>query len=192
MSKSKKKTNKNNKLPAIKKKMGRPSKYMPDLFPNMAKELVSMWGVNDKKLAKLFKVTESTITDWKNKHKDFSTSLKEGKEDFDSLVMEDTCLRRAMGYDYTETTVSDTPKGRTVTTMTKHMPPDPTSFIFWLKNRNPDRWGDVWRKNLNDDNKPPQGNTYINILGELSIEQLERIRGIVGGEVPAIVKDTNT
>jgi hypothetical protein len=26
---------------------------------------------------------------------------------------------------------------------TEHCPPDPTSCIFWLKNRDPDRWRDV-------------------------------------------------
>jgi hypothetical protein len=25
----------------------------------------------------------------------------------------------------------------------EHMPPDPTSMIFWLKNRDPERWRDV-------------------------------------------------
>ena len=30
----------------------------------------------------------------------------------------------------------------TETDITKHYPPDPTSMIFWLKNRRPDRWRD--------------------------------------------------
>ena len=27
----------------------------------------------------------------------------------------------------------------------EHMPPDPTSMIFWLKNRDPARWRDAWQ-----------------------------------------------
>jgi hypothetical protein len=27
----------------------------------------------------------------------------------------------------------------------EHMPPDSTSMIFWLKNRDPERWRDAWQ-----------------------------------------------
>ncbi len=61
--------------------------------------------------------------------------------DWDTKV-ENALLRRAVGYEYTETRVEESDKGSKVTEITKHMPPDTKAAIFWLKNRQPGRWSD--------------------------------------------------
>jgi hypothetical protein len=107
-------------------------------------------GFIDRELADFFKVKESTITRWKDKYPDFCTSLKRGKDEFDTGKVENTLLRRALGYQYTEKTQTlskpDPETGETklitVKQVTKEVVPDTTAIIFWLKNRQPDRWRD--------------------------------------------------
>ena len=62
------------------------------------------------------------------------------------IEVENALLKRALGYDYTEERVERSHEGgkksiKTVQTV-KHIPPDTTAQIFWLKNRRPDRWRD--------------------------------------------------
>ncbi len=90
-------------------------------------------------------ITTSTLYDWKNKYSEFSEALKRGKEVVD-IEVENALLKRALGYDYTEERVERSQDGgkksiKTVQTV-KHIPPDTTAQIFWLKNRRPDRWRD--------------------------------------------------
>ena len=59
------------------------------------------------------------------------------------IQVENALLKRALGYDYTEEKVEVSEKdGRKVTQTVKHVAPDTTAQIFWLKNRRPDRWRD--------------------------------------------------
>lgn len=60
-------------------------------------------------------------------------------------AVEAALYRRACGYQYEETTVEDkvTKTGEIVTvhkTVKRDIPPDPTSAMFWLTNRRPERW----------------------------------------------------
>lgn len=84
------------------------------------------------------------MTDWKSRFSAFSAALKKGKAPVD-LEVENALLKRALGYDYEETVteVYDDQNGvqrKHVRRIKKHMPSDPASMFFWLKNRRPDRW----------------------------------------------------
>ena len=115
-------------------------------------------GYTDKNLAIHFKVSETTINRWKNEFCEFCESLKKGKDDFDSRVVEQALLKRAVGYGYVETTrelqaengeYTDEESEISIQTLVvtkkvnKHMAPDVTAQIFWLKNRKPQRWSDM-------------------------------------------------
>lgn len=102
-------------------------------------------GLTDEQIAARIGITTSTLYDWKNKYSEFSEALKRGKEVVD-IEVENALLKRALGYDYTEERVERSQDGgkksiKTVQTV-KHIPPDTTAQIFWLKNRMPDRWRD--------------------------------------------------
>lgn len=57
--------------------------------------------------------------------------------------MEQALIRRAVGYDYTETRREWNEKtGEKVTEQSHHMAPDLRALMFWLKNRCPQRWRD--------------------------------------------------
>lgn len=107
--------------------------------------LLEAWarnGLTDEQIAKNMGISCSTLYDWKNKYSDISESLKRGKEVVDVLV-ENALFKRALGYEYKEVTKE---YGVTTKVVTKHMAPDTTAQIFWLKNRRPDLWRD--RKNI--------------------------------------------
>lgn len=99
-------------------------------------------GLTDEQLAAKIGITATTLYDWKNKYPVISEALKRGKEVVD-VEVENALLKRAMGYEYTETRTETTEDGMTKTVVTKRaMPPDTTAQIFWLKNRRPAVWRD--------------------------------------------------
>lgn len=99
-------------------------------------------GLTDEQLAAKIGITATTLYDWKNKYSVISEALKRGKEVVD-VEVENALLKRAMGYEYTETRTETADDGTVKTiVMQKTMPPDTTAQIFWLKNRRPAVWRD--------------------------------------------------
>ena len=99
------------------------------------------FGFIDTQLAELFGVDESTITRWKQASPELMHALKEGKGIADARVVR-SLYERATGYEHQEMHISNHQGVITETEITKHYPPDPTAMIFWLKNRQPDKWRD--------------------------------------------------
>lgn len=99
-------------------------------------------GLTDEQIAKNIGISRETLNQWKNKFSDISDTLKRGKEIIDRQV-ENALLKRALGYDYEE--VSEKYENGFLTekkVTKKHVVPDTTAQIFWLKNRKPDEWRD--------------------------------------------------
>jgi len=104
-------------------KGGRPSSYKDD-YARQAKEL-SILGLTDDEMARVFDVSKQTLNTWKQKYPEFLDSLKEGKPLADARVA-NALYNKALGYEKND----------------KHYPPDTTACIFWLKNRQPEKWRD--------------------------------------------------
>lgn len=118
---------------------GRPSKYNPK-FNEQAFKLCLL-GATDKELADFFEVSESTLNLWKKDNPKFSESLKDGKSQADAIIAS-KLFHRATGYQHEDTDIKMY-EGKIITTsITKHYPPDTTACIFWLKNRQPEKWRD--------------------------------------------------
>mgnify|MGYP005799042131 CR=1 FL=1 len=105
-------------------------------------------GLTDEQIAANIGISRSTLNAWKDRYSDISDTLKKGKEVVDREV-ENALLKRALGYEYTETireAVKDPDSGtiemRVTKEVTKQIIPDTTAQIFWLKNRKPDKWRD--------------------------------------------------
>ena len=108
-------------------------------------------GLTDEKIADKIGIKRQTLYDWKKKYSVFSDTLKRGKEIIDRQV-ENSLLKRALGYEYDEVTTTTFPDGKEETKrVTKHVLPDTTAQIFWLKNRKPDEWRDKKDVNLSGD-----------------------------------------
>ncbi|HBF2202991.1 TPA: transposase [Clostridioides difficile] len=95
-------------------------------------------GLIDEQIASKMNIAPSTLYDWKKKYSEISESLKKGKEVIDRQV-ENALLKRALGYEYDEITYEE---GQETKRVTKHVVPDTTAQIFWLKNRKPAEWRD--------------------------------------------------
>lgn len=121
---------------------GRPTKYN-QLWEKHQSKLAKLYsaGLTDKEIAALLEITEQTINNWKIKHPEFFEALNNWKNIADGKV-ERSLYERAIGYSHPDVHISNYQGNITVTDITKHYPPDPTSMIFWLKNRQPERWKD--------------------------------------------------
>ena len=109
-------------------------------------------GLTEEQIAHNMGIGLTTLKCWKDKFPSILTAIKKGKAPVD-IEVENALLKRAMGYNYDEVIKELIPTGRIgddgkpiykqhVKTITKHMPPDTTAQIFWLKNRRPGRWRD--------------------------------------------------
>jgi transposase-like protein len=103
-------------------------------------------GLTDEQIAQNIGINRATLYDWIKRYDNIANAIKKGKEPVD-IQVENALLRRALGYDYEETIteIEDLGNNKTkkhVRRVTKHVPPDTTAQIFWLKNRKPKQWRD--------------------------------------------------
>lgn len=120
---------------------GRPSKY-EKAFATTAEKLCRL-GATDIEVADFLGVDVRTVYRWKGEHEEFCQALKAGKEEADARV-ERSLYARAVGYEHDAVKIF-MPAGASAPVYApfrEHVPPDPTSGIFWLKNRRPDLWRD--------------------------------------------------
>lgn len=158
--------------PGAKNLGGRPNKYMqlidkPMSAPEIAYKLCAVTGAGDEQIAAFFGTTPLSIWNWGRQFPVFLKAIIEGRDAFDSKVVERKgLLRRALGYDLIEETRERYPvyeydphptdpkktirvqtgfsKELILTkTTTKHLPPDVTACLAWLNNRQKDRWTPV-------------------------------------------------
>ncbi len=150
---------------------GQPSPYL-DTYPELAYQQC-LCGATDVDLAEFFEISEATLYLWKKTHPEFSESIKRGKQYADGKVANAMYLR-AIGYSHPEEKIFCDKGSITRAKTTKHYPPDATSGIFWLKNRQRDKWHD----NGDDPPQPPN----INILAIL-IERAEQATRLLPSEL---------
>ncbi len=118
---------------------GYPSKYNPDLNETVTN--YCLLGCTDLELAKFLGISEKTFYTWKNKHKEFSQAIQDGKEIADANVGK-ALYQRAVGYSHDEEKIFNY-EGAIVTHDTiKHYPPEVKACIHWLKNRQKAKWRD--------------------------------------------------
>lgn len=155
------------KKPEEKKQVGRKSAFKSEFIELAFK--YALLGATDVEMAGFFSVSERTFNTWKKYYPEFLQSIKRGKTVADANVAS-KLYSRAIGYDYNELHIEK--KGRKVVsrkTQNKHMAPETTAQIFWLKNRQPDKWRDRF------DNKITGDITLKSELDKLSEEELMRI-----------------
>lgn len=144
--------------------MANKTKYDPKITPTIILWM-SRSGLVDSEMAKELKISRKTLHNWKKKYPEVKQALRAGKNWFDASV-EQKLFQRAVGYKSTEVTITykylykkksedgspilDPETGKHMkqitgeTHNTRDIPPDNTSIIFWLKNRQPEKWNDVY------------------------------------------------
>jgi hypothetical protein len=82
--------------------------------------MIGAWardGATDEELAKLMKISRSTLSEWKKRYEDIKTVLEDGKEVVD-IKVENALLKNALAGDF-------------------------KAQKYWLNNRKPHLWKDV-------------------------------------------------
>ena len=149
--------------------MGRKSAYKEEY--NQLAENYALLGATDKEMADLFSVTERTFNKWKKDYPEFLQSLKKGKNIADANVAS-RLYNRAIGYSCKATKFA-TSEGRITDSKEyiEHYPPDTTAAIFWLKNRQTEKWRDKKEVDAN-----------VNLGDELEGLSDEQLQAIIDGK----------
>ena len=130
-------------------KRGRPTDYRPE-YAEQAERLCRLLGATDKDLAEFFGKSEQTINAWKKTQPEFLEALKRGKMLSDANVA-DKLYQRAMGYSHDAVKIMVVGGEVQQVPYIEHYPPDTTACIFWLKNRQREKWRDKPEDNQPND-----------------------------------------
>lgn len=164
------------------KPVGRPRKYDAAYHDSKAFSL-ALLGLTVDQMAEVFDIHRDTVFAWQTEFPSFSDSLKRGRDEADAKVVK-SLYKRALGYKFEEVSFekvipqeeSETPididlyKKRVVI---KEVVPDTTAQIFWLKNRQPQKWRD----------KSEVGGTILQYNVEVSKEEVKAIAASLRDEV---------
>lgn len=139
-------------------------------FADQAKIVCRDDGYTDAKLAKLFGVNRKTINFWQKDYPEFKAAVQDGKDEYDTKKVEKALKKSAIGQRMTEVTqelatqklaaeifrlcnnggseekvselLKNIPNDLYIITkkITKYIPPNPISGIYWTTNRDAERW----------------------------------------------------
>ena len=119
--------------------MARKSKYDTHVKPYLDEiQGWAMSGLTDEQIAMNLDIAVSTIYEYKKKYPEFSGALKKGKDIADAQVV-NALFKTATGFTYYEDIATATGD---VVQAQRYAKPNTTAQIFWLKNRQPDKWRD--------------------------------------------------
>jgi hypothetical protein len=128
--------------------------YDANRHPVIAAALAAR-GMIDDQIQATMGITKSMYYRWRNAYPEFAEAVANAKAPVDDEV-ELALHKRAIGYEYEEVEQVGREIGRDkndkpiihkdkLRVTKKHVPPDTTACIFWLKNRRPAQWRDVNR-----------------------------------------------
>ena len=118
------------------------TKYKPE-YDIIAENICRQFGIKDKELAETLSISIATLNNWKKNNSSFLESIKKGKDEHDTDRVEASLNERARGYSHPDVHISNFQGDIIITKITKHYPPDVTACIFWLCNRNRERWKSI-------------------------------------------------
>ncbi len=133
-------------------KVGRPTDYHPGMTDALiaAAEGDTLGGATIPDIAKVLGTSKFTIYEWMRTYPEFSAAIVRVRTMADAAV-ESALRKRATGFDFVETTKvtkeGGGKEGENLTQVTEsvkqvYVPPDTAAAVFWLKNRDPERWAE--------------------------------------------------
>jgi transcriptional regulator with XRE-family HTH domain len=139
-------------------KVGRPRSYDKKVTDLDLLYKLALLGLTNQELADFYDVAMSTLSLWIKNEKEFSETLKRGRELADADVA-NSLRREASGYRYYTKTITKKKKsgevveetvpatedefnaaGGTLTIQEHYARPNTTAQFFWLQNRQPHLW----------------------------------------------------
>lgn len=127
--------------------MANESKYDSHVKPHL--EMIKAWtrdGVIESDIAKKLNVAYSTFSEYKHRYPELKETLKTTREIADKEVI-GSLFKSANGFFVEETKTfididSSGNEKKRVEIIKRYIPPNSTSIIYWLKNRQPLDWRD--------------------------------------------------
>lgn len=119
--------------------MARKSKYDTHVKPYLDEiQGWAMSGLTDEQIAINLDISHDSFYRYKKQFSEFSEALKKGKDIADAQVV-NALFKTATGFTYYEDIATATGE---VVQAQRYAKPNTTAQIFWVKNRQPDRWRD--------------------------------------------------
>jgi hypothetical protein len=125
---------------------GCPLRYIKEIHDEQVYKLCIL-GLVDKEIADVLMITEASLNNWKKRFPSFFESIKKGKRIANANVAT-RLYDRAMGFEHDDIELKVVSDGGRAGShiesvpIRKIYPPDPTSAIFFLKNREKGLWRD--------------------------------------------------
>jgi hypothetical protein len=117
--------------------MSQQVKYKPEYAEQAYK--LCLLGITGSELVDFFGVSPDTFSKWQVRYKELDKAVKEGMQLADAAVAE-RLYQKAIGFSH-ESATTYNEDGTPGKVTCKHYPPDTAAAIFWLKNRQSDKWG---------------------------------------------------
>jgi hypothetical protein len=125
----------------------KPTKWETHILPRLSE--IQEWFENGIPMDQIYKnlsIAPATWYEYVDKHPVLAELVKWGRA-VTNISVENSLFKAATGYEYDEikTVVEEDKNGKKRTRIEKvkrHMPPNPTAMVFWLKNRVPTDWND--------------------------------------------------
>jgi hypothetical protein len=145
-----------------KKVMGRPKttvKQRIEAIPLNLDRIKHLYtaGWDDARVSAFLEVSIQTLDNWKKQDKTFFGAIKDWKKTADARV-ERSMYEKACGYSHPQEEIFCKDGLITRVTTIKHYAPDTVACIFWLKNRQPERWKET----------PLVNNTILNAVQNIN------------------------
>lgn len=120
--------------------------------------MLSSLGLSRQEIASVLGTQARYIDEVISKSPDLQDAIKEARKQADVQVV-NALFRRAVGYNYAEVLYDN--YGKIYRKAFKHLPPDVTACIFWLKNRMKDEWADTFKGELTLRDRMDIGNRQL-------------------------------
>lgn len=115
-----------------------PKPCTPEII-EQARKLCQYLGATNEQMWEFFGVSKRHFYNWLEEEPELRAAVDLGKMGADMHVAE-SLYQRATGYSHPEDDIKMFNGEIIVTPTTKHYPPDTVACIFWLSNRQKDKW----------------------------------------------------
>lgn len=157
-------------------KAGRPTQYKKEYCHQVRRMVRNCW--QDREIADFFDIGETTLYKWKKIHPEFREAFSEPLDD--KVATENVAkslFRRATGYTYEQEKLVMVGRGQVKKyRYWVHLPPDPRSIEFWLKNKAPDVWRERSEMKVDQTVISKDMREAENLLAHATPEEIETIR----------------
>lgn len=108
-------------------------------YAEQARKMCQYLGATNEQLWEFFGISKKHFYDWTRENPEFKEAIDLGKLMADAEVAE-ALYKSAVGYSHPDVDIKVVDGCIVETPIIKHYPPNPTSIIFWLANRQKSLW----------------------------------------------------